>query len=68
MFTYAYLGVAILSVLILRVEYIPLLYLETKETMLPYRGNDNLLRRQMQNYAGIFQSLAEYYEAFIRRG
>ena len=68
MFTYAYLGVAILSVLILRVEYIPLLYLETKETMLPYRGNDNLLRRQMQNYAGIFQSLAEYYEGIHQTG
>lgn len=60
---YIYVITAMLLLIIVRERYIPLLarYEPQEMDTVPFLSPNNTAKRQMQNYAGIFQSLAEYY-------
>lgn len=62
-FLYAYIGAAAFLLVFTKDRYIPLLARKDIHSLepRPYLSSQNTVKRQMQNYAGIFQSLAEYY-------
>lgn len=63
LFQYSYIVIGMLMTLLIRERYIPLLARYEAEDVIqkPFLSPQNTVKRQMQNYAGIFQSLAEYY-------
>lgn len=54
--------IALSFVIFIRKEHISFLYQKETRQNEHFLNNDNILRRQIHNYAGIFQLLAEYYE------
>ncbi len=52
----------IIFVVCIHKEYLPFLHHESIKKTNSFLEHNNILRRQIHNYAGIFQLLAEYYE------
>lgn len=65
LFLYVYVGAAAILLIFTKDRYIPLLARKdvSSSESRPYLSPQNIVKRQMQNYAGIFQSLAEYYSS-----